>query len=67
MCVLGDCDIKQLDPQWFRQQIAMVSQEPTLFACSIKDNITYGKGATDDKVNVWYIFKRLRIQIMLLL
>ena len=48
---LGDCEIKQLDPHWFRQQIAMVSQEPTLFACSIKDNITYGKGATDDKVS----------------
>ena len=28
----------------------MVSQEPTLFACSIKDNIMYGKDATLEEV-----------------
>jgi len=34
--------ISKLDPHWLRQQIGTVSQEPTLFSCSIKDNILYG-------------------------
>ena len=57
MCLLNDvggsklCD---LDPQWFRQKISMVSQEPTLFACSIKDNIAYGKNASLEEVNMSY-------------
>ena len=29
----------------------MVSQEPTLFACSIKDNIMYGRDATIEEVS----------------
>jgi ABC-type bacteriocin/lantibiotic exporter with double-glycine peptidase domain len=29
-------DIKDLDPVWYRRQIGFVSQEPVLFACSIK-------------------------------
>ena len=44
-------DLKVLDPQWFRKKIAMVGQEPTLFASSIKDNIAYGCCATDQEVN----------------
>ncbi|XP_013415862.1 ABC transporter B family member 25 isoform X2 [Lingula anatina] len=47
---LGGNDLTTLDPQWFRQQISMVSQEPTLFACSIKDNISYGKDCTLEEV-----------------
>lgn len=47
---LGGHDIRDIDPQWFRQKISMVSQEPTLFACSIKDNIMYGKDATLEEV-----------------
>lgn len=47
---LGGHDIRDLNPQWFRQKIAMVSQEPTLFACSIKDNIMYGRDATIEEV-----------------
>lgn len=48
--LLGGHDIRTLDPQWFRRKIAMVSQEPTLFACSIKDNIAYGKDGSTDEV-----------------
>jgi len=29
--------------KWYRQQLALVSQEPILFATSIADNIKYGK------------------------
>jgi ATP-binding cassette subfamily B protein len=35
-------DIKDLNPRWYHQQIAIVSQEPVLFSGSIKENISYG-------------------------
>lgn len=35
-------DLKDLNVTWLRSQISLVSQEPTLFACSIKDNILHG-------------------------
>ncbi|XP_033747567.1 ABC transporter B family member 25-like [Pecten maximus] len=47
---LGSNNLRELEPRWFRQKIAMVSQEPTLFACSIKENIAYGKTATDAEI-----------------
>lgn len=40
---LGERDLRSLDPSWFRRHIGLVSQEPVLFACSIRDNIAYGK------------------------
>ncbi|XP_048730386.2 ABC transporter B family member 1-like [Ostrea edulis] len=48
--LLGDVELKTLDPQWFRKKVSMVSQEPTLFASSIKDNIAYGCNATDHEI-----------------
>ncbi|ODM86847.1 Multidrug resistance protein 1 [Orchesella cincta] len=35
-------DLRRLNLDYVRQQIALVSQEPILFDCSIKDNIAYG-------------------------
>ena len=35
--------IKNLNVQWLRQQIGLVSQEPVLFSGSIGDNIKYGR------------------------
>lgn len=35
-------DVKDLNPQWYHKQIAIVSQEPVLFSGSIKENICYG-------------------------
>lgn len=35
-------DIRELDPKWYHQQVAIVSQEPVLFSGTIKDNISYG-------------------------
>jgi ABC-type multidrug transport system fused ATPase/permease subunit len=35
-------DIRDLNVHWLRQQIGLVSQEPALFACSIRENIAYG-------------------------
>jgi ATP-binding cassette subfamily B protein len=35
-------DISQFDPREYRRQIALVSQEPVIFAGTISDNIRYG-------------------------
>ncbi|XP_046749957.1 ATP-binding cassette sub-family B member 10, mitochondrial [Diprion similis] len=35
-------DLKELDPTWVKAQIGFVSQEPTLFSSTIRENITYG-------------------------
>ena len=35
-------DVKALNVSWLRRQIGIVSQEPVLFNCSIRDNIAYG-------------------------
>ena len=36
-------DVRTLNVKWLRDQIGLVSQEPTLFARSIKENIAYGR------------------------
>ncbi len=44
-------NIKDLDLTWLRNQMALVSQEPVLFALSIKENIRLGRlEATDEDV-----------------
>ena len=35
-------NIRELEPRWYKQQIAIVQQEPVLFSGSIKENICYG-------------------------
>ena len=35
-------DIRNLNIKWLRSQIGLVSQEPTLFATTIKDNVAHG-------------------------
>ncbi|KAF6085254.1 ATP binding cassette subfamily B member 1 [Phyllostomus discolor] len=40
--LLDKKEIKQLNIQWLRAQMGIVSQEPTLFDCSISENIAYG-------------------------
>lgn len=48
----GNYDIRELDPKWYRHHIGFVSQEPVLFACSIADNISYGReDATKEEVS----------------
>lgn len=39
---LDGVDVKQLDPTWLRTHIGTVSQEPVLFAGTIRENILYG-------------------------
>uniref|UniRef100_A0A0N5AI25 ABC-type xenobiotic transporter n=1 Tax=Syphacia muris TaxID=451379 RepID=A0A0N5AI25_9BILA len=46
-------DIRSMNIQHHRAQIAMVSQEPILFDCSIKENIVYGlpkDSVTDEQI-----------------
>lgn len=38
----GSNSLKSIDPHWLRQNVSFVNQEPSLFACSIRDNITFG-------------------------
>ena len=40
---LDGVDLRDLDPTWLRHQFAMVTQEPSLFAVSLADNIRYGQ------------------------
>ncbi|XP_039124821.1 putative multidrug resistance protein isoform X2 [Dioscorea cayenensis subsp. rotundata] len=40
--LLDGKDIRNLQLKWFRSQIGLVSQEPVLFATSIKENILFG-------------------------
>ncbi|XP_078320541.1 ATP-dependent translocase ABCB1-like isoform X1 [Crassostrea virginica] len=39
--------VKDLNVQWLRQQIGIVSQEPVLFDCSIAENIAYGDNSRE--------------------
>ncbi|CAN0888829.1 ABC transporter B family member 11 [Linum grandiflorum] len=49
--LIDGINLKEFQLKWIRQQIGLVSQEPVLFASSIRDNIAYGKdGATDEEI-----------------
>ena len=48
---LGGHRLEQLDPDWLRERVGVVSQEPTLFSTSIRENILYGRpGASQDEI-----------------
>ena len=36
-------DVRNLPLEWLRSHMGLVSQEPVLFACSLRDNILYGR------------------------
>ncbi|TQD70681.1 hypothetical protein C1H46_043776 [Malus baccata] len=49
--LIDGINLKEFQLKWIRQKIGLVSQEPVLFPCSIKDNIAYGKdGATNEEI-----------------
>ena len=48
---IGGRDIRELDPGWFRNRMATVLQEPTLFSRTVAENIGYGAaGASAQEV-----------------
>ena len=40
--LFGSHPLTTIDPHWLRQNVSFVNQEPSLFACSIRENITFG-------------------------
>ena len=49
--MLDGVPLSDLNSDWLRQQVGVVSQEPILFAASIRDNIRYAKpSATDAEI-----------------
>lgn len=48
---IDDTPINELNVNWWRKQIGLVSQEPVLFGVSIAENIRYGR----ENVSFWEI------------
>ncbi|CAH8580571.1 unnamed protein product [Schistosoma rodhaini] len=42
-----DINIRNIAPSWVRKQIGLVSQEPTLFDLTIRENIAYGDNSRE--------------------
>ncbi|XWS18785.1 hypothetical protein CRYUN_Cryun32bG0074500 [Craigia yunnanensis] len=40
--MMGGIDLREINLKWLRKQIALVGQEPALFAGSIRENIAFG-------------------------
>lgn len=57
--VLGGTNLGELDLFWMRRKIALVSQEPVLFATTIAGNIAYGREATQEEVSYVALIKKL--------
>lgn len=49
--LIDGINLREFQLKWIREKIGLVSQEPVLFSCSIKENISYGKsGATEEEI-----------------
>lgn len=49
--LIDGVNLKKMRLRWLREQLGLVSQEPILFATTIKENILYGKSnATDSEI-----------------
>lgn len=49
--LLDGIDVRGLRLAWLRRQLALVSQEPALFATTVRENVRYGRpDATDEEV-----------------
>lgn len=49
--LIDGVDLKKLQLKWIREKIGLVSQEPVLFATTIRENIAYGKeNATEEEI-----------------
>ncbi|QJR15798.1 ABC transporter transmembrane domain-containing protein [Usitatibacter palustris] len=49
--MIDGVDAREVDPRELRSRIAIVSQDPVIFATSVAENVRYGRpGASDDEV-----------------
>lgn len=60
--MLGGIDLREINLKWLRKQMALVSQEPVLFAGSIRENIAFGNpnatwGEVEEAAKEAYIHK----------
>lgn len=50
--LIDGVSVKRLQLRWLREKIGLVSQEPVLFATTIRENIAYGKeNATENEIS----------------
>ncbi|MBB6636864.1 ABC transporter ATP-binding protein [Cohnella thailandensis] len=48
---MNGVDVRELDPSWIREKVALVPQRPVLFTGTIRDNIRWGNDkATEEEV-----------------
>jgi ATP-binding cassette subfamily B (MDR/TAP) protein 1 len=47
VCIDG-IDVRDINIPCYRGQAALISQEPAIFSCSVRDNIAFGKPETDE-------------------
>lgn len=52
--LIGGHDLRELNASWLRGRVlGLISQEPILFATSVRENIRYGRpDATDSEVSI---------------
>ena len=60
--MMGGIDLREINLKWLRTQIALVGQEPALFAGSIRENIAFGNpkatwGEIEEAAKEAYIHK----------
>ena len=48
---LNNYNLRELNVQWLRSQIGLVSQEPILFDSTIAENIAYGDNSREISLN----------------
>jgi ABC-type multidrug transport system fused ATPase/permease subunit len=39
--MVDGCDVSSIDPNYLRRHMGLVTQEPVLFDCSLRDNIAF--------------------------
>ena len=47
VCIDG-MNVRDINIPWYRGQTALVSQEPAIFSCSVRNNIAFGKPEADE-------------------
>ena len=61
--MLDGQDITNLNPKWFQKNLCLVSQEPQLFAMTIKENICFALEHTPSDAEIIGLFCFLRLWI----